>query len=52
MDYLDEARLELVAVGYLRDIGYEYTHGLAIAPDGDAPARSWRRRQKSGGGGI
>ncbi len=38
--YLDEAQVELVAVGYLRDLGYEYVHGPDIAPDGESPERS------------
>jgi len=35
MTYLDEAQVELVAVGYLRDLGYDYVHGPQIAPDGE-----------------
>ena len=38
--YLDEAQVELVTVGYLRDLGYEYVHGPDIAPDGESPERS------------
>ena len=38
--YLDEAQVEIVAVGYLRDLGYEYIHGPQIAPDGETPERA------------
>src|SRR5690606_23383841 len=38
--YLDEAQVEIVAVGYLRDLGYEYIHGPQIGPDGETPERA------------
>jgi len=38
--YLDEAQVEIVAVGYLRDLGYDYVHGPDIAPDGESPERA------------
>lgn len=40
MPYLDEAQVELVTVGYLRDLGYDYAHGPSIAPDGEVPERA------------
>lgn len=40
MSYLDEAQVELVTVGYLRALGYDYVHGPQIAPDGETPERA------------
>jgi len=39
MTYIDEAQVEIVTVDYFRELGYEYIHGPAIAPDGEAPER-------------
>jgi type I restriction enzyme R subunit len=36
---LDESQAELVAVGYFRDLGYDYAFGPDIAPDGERPER-------------
>jgi len=33
MTYLDEAQVEIVTVDYFRELGYQYVHGPAIAPD-------------------
>ena len=37
---LDEAQVEIVAVDYFRELGYEYVHGPQIAPDGETPERA------------
>tara|TARA_R110002072_G_scaffold158989_4_gene310083 strand:+ start:23546 stop:26635 length:3090 start_codon:yes stop_codon:yes gene_type:complete len=39
MTYLDESKLEIATIDYLRDLGYDYIHGPQIAPDGDDPER-------------
>ena len=39
MTCLDESQLELAAVDYFRELGYEYLHGAHISPDGEAPER-------------
>lgn len=39
MTYLDEAQVEIATVDYFRELGYEYTQGVHIAPDGEAPER-------------
>ncbi len=36
---LNENQLELVALDYFRDLGFQYQHGLHIAPDGESPER-------------
>lgn len=36
---LDESQAEIVAVGYFRDLGYDYVFGPDIAPDGERPER-------------
>jgi len=38
--YLDEARLEIATVDYLRELGYEYIHGPEIAPNGERPEQA------------
>lgn len=40
MSYLDESQAEIVAVGYFRDLGYDYAFGPDIAPDGERPERA------------
>jgi len=40
MAYLDESQVEIAAVDYFRELGYEYVHGPKIAPDGEAPERA------------
>ncbi len=40
MSFLDEAQLEIATVDYFRELGYEYIHGVQIAPDGEAPERA------------
>lgn len=37
---IDEAQVEIVAVEYFRELGYEYVYGPSLAPDGEAPERS------------
>ena len=37
--YLDEAQVEIAAIDYFRELGYEYIHGPEIAPDGQSPER-------------
>ncbi|HWO88944.1 MAG TPA: hypothetical protein VNL98_07325 [Gemmatimonadales bacterium] len=38
---LDEAQAEIVAVGYFRDLGYDYAFGPDIAPDGARNEGGW-----------
>ncbi|GAB4385418.1 MAG: type I restriction endonuclease subunit R [Phycisphaerales bacterium] len=40
MTFLDEAQVEIVTVGYLRDLGYDHAFGPDIAPDGERPERA------------
>lgn len=37
---LDKAKVEIVTVGFLCDLGYEHIHGPQIAPDGETPERA------------
>lgn len=37
--WLSEQDVEEAALGYFRDLGYDYVHGSAIAPDGEQPER-------------
>ena len=38
--YLDEAQIEIATIEWLKELGYQYAHGPAIAPDGTAPERT------------
>ena len=40
MNKITENDIELWAIEELENLGWEYTHGAVIAPDGDAPERS------------
>lgn len=39
-NYIDEAKLEIVTVDHLRDLGYDHARGPMIAPDGETPERA------------
>lgn len=37
--FLGESQLDIAAVGYFRELGYEYAHGPETTPDGEASER-------------
>lgn len=37
--WLTEQHVEDAALGYFRELGYDYVHGAEIAPDGERPER-------------
>ena len=41
MASITENEIEAIALGYLRNLGYEYLNGLTISPDGEHPERQY-----------